>query len=52
MCDACGKVFDDHSNVGRQIQFHKGRWCRNTPRIVEYELPNSGGYVNAAFDPS
>lgn len=51
MCDACGKVFDDHSNVGRQIQFHKGRWCRNTRRIYQCDLPNNGGSVNATFDP-
>ena len=52
MCDACGKVFDDHSNVGRQIQFHKGRWCRNTRRIYQCDLPNNGGSYNAEFDPS
>jgi hypothetical protein len=49
MCDKCGKVFDDHSNVGRQIQFHKGRWCSKTPRIVEYDMPNNGGSYNAVF---
>jgi hypothetical protein len=49
MCDACGKVFDDHSNVGRQIQFHKGRWCRNTRRIYQSDMPNNGGSYNVVF---
>jgi hypothetical protein len=51
MCDKCGKLFDDHSNVGRQLQFHKRRWCSKTPRIVEYDMPNNGGSYNAVFDP-
>jgi hypothetical protein len=51
MCDKCGKVFDDHPNVGRQLQFHKRRWCSKTPRVVEYNLPSNGGSYNAVFDP-
>ena len=50
MCDKCGKVFDDHPNVGRQLQFHKRRWCSKNPRVVEYDLPNNGGSYNAVFD--
>jgi hypothetical protein len=49
MCDACGKVFDDHSNVGRQIQFHKGRWCRNTRRIYQSDMTNNAGSYNVVF---
>ena len=51
MCDKCGKVFDDHPNVGRQLQFHKRRWCSKNPRVVEYDLPNDGGSYTTVFDP-